>query len=476
MTNRISITNICSFFLLIILLFGQFLIFSREAKGRVGLGGDEPYCTYKAEYFAKNRALPKANDIEMALGKKSGDSDFRAAGYPLFLAIFGLSETGFKCERWKSGLLQFLLMSAVLMILYLIACAFLKGSKWTYLVALMLGIQPWAFEYSASFYPDSLAASITTLALIGLFMFIKTKKSGREAVFLVIATLLLCLTFMLRIERILLVPIIVFTAITIKSRKLNSILKYGCYSGLIFILFCGLQIGYRHYLTGKAELIPKYRWNGQGALDWTYTWFGTEKSSGQGFAYGSADKRLEKLPPRAFGDDYEKQEITRALSLYAKSGYTEEVDRIFEAVANKRIKDNFLVNYGLTRVWRATSLWVNNETNAQVLNVLKSPPKIIRKSILGMLLILKLIIYLLAVISLFMVFKHLRRRSLSGYHYLTILMLLNIFFITVFFGLVFGDNEHRYVLGAWPAMLWCAISAIIDLSKRRERSFIKYEL
>ncbi len=468
MNNRISITNICSFSLFIILILGQFVIFSKEVKYRgTSLGGDEPYYTYKTEYLAKHGILPKADDVDMALGKKSEDSDFRSPGYPIFLRICNISDSGFRCERWKSGVIQFALISAVMMILYLIACAFLKGSKWTYLVALMLGIQPWVFEYSASIYPDSLTASITTLALIGLFTFIKTKKSGREAVFLVISTLLLCLSFMLRIERIVLVPIIVFAAVIIKSRRLNSILKYGCYSGLIFILFCGLQIGYRHYLTGKAELIPKYRWSGQGALDWTYTWFGTEKSSGQGFAYGSSDKRLEKLPPRAFGDDYEKQEIARALSLYAKSGYTEEVDRIFEAVANKRIKDNFLVNYGLTRVWRTTSLWVNNETNAQLLNVIQFTPKIIRKSILGLLLALKLIIYLLAVISLFMVFKHLRRRSLSGYHYLTMLMLLNIFLITVFFGLVFGDNEHRYVLGAWPAMLWCAASAIIDLSKGR---------
>jgi len=463
--RRIGITNICSFSLFIILILGQFVLFSREVKNRgASWGGDESYYVSKAEYLAKHGVLPKADDIGMALGIKWRGTDHRPPGYPVFIALCNYPEFNIENVRWRCCVAQFVLMSVVLMILYFMACAALKGSKWTYLAALMFGIQPWAFEYSASIYPDSLTASITTLALIGLFMFIKTKKSGLEMFYFLVSILLLCSTFMLRAERILLVPIIAFTAVIIKSRKMKSILKYGCYSGLIFSLFCGMQIGYRHYITGKAELIPKYRWSNDGAVNWVHTWFNTEKSGVEGFAFGSADKRFEKLPPRAFGDELERKEIKRALSLYARSGWSEEADKIFQEVANKRIKDNFFVNYIAPKVWRTGNLWINHETSAQLLNVVQFRPRPVRRLVIGMLSLLRLMIYLLVMTSVWTLWQHFINRNLSRNHYLTVLMLMDIFLITVFFGLVWSFNEHRYVLSAWPAMLWCAASAIIDLS------------
>jgi hypothetical protein len=60
MVNKVSATNICSFFLFVILILGQFILFSGATKGPASFGGDEPGYISKAEYFFRHGVLPKA--------------------------------------------------------------------------------------------------------------------------------------------------------------------------------------------------------------------------------------------------------------------------------------------------------------------------------------------------------------------------------------------------------------------------------
>jgi len=465
MNSRVSLTKVCSFSLLIVLIFGQFIIFSKEAVNRPHhFFGDEPYYVSKALYLIQHGILPKADDKQAALGESwEGMSDFRPPGYPVFIALCNSFKFNIEHIRWRTSIIQFALMALVLVILYLIAFFALKGSKWLYLVAVILGFQPWAFEYVSSLYPDSLCASLTTISLIPLYMFIKTRKGILETIYILASSLLLCLTFMLRPEMIVLAPAIAIAALVIKSTRNCRVLKYVLFSGLIFLCFFSVQVGYRYYLTGKAELIPKYSYSNKGMVSWTGTWFNTEKNGMEIFGWLSAEHKMEKLPPYAFGDDYEKEEITKALSLKSVSGYTEEVDNIFQKIADKRIKDNPFFNCVLTRMWSTANLWLNLETNVQLLNALSSMPVLIRKIILAGFLLLKIFVYFLALVSFFLLIKALRAKTLHDYHYLTMLAMTNILLITIFIGFIFAECEHRYVLKAWPSMLWCAISAIIDL-------------
>jgi hypothetical protein len=272
---------------------------------------------------------------------------------------------------------------------------------------------------------------------------------------------------MVRTEMLLLAPPLAAFAIIIKKMTGRKVLKHVLACGLAFFCFIGIHAGYRYYLTGKAELIPRYKFNYLGTVNWTQTWFNTEKSSLDRFAFGSAEKKMENLPPRAFGDDYERKEIARAISLYKVSGHTEEVDAIFRKIADKRIRDNFPVNFVLTRTWRSANLWLNPETNSQLLNFLAAVPALIRKLILAGLLLLKISVFLLAIVSFFTLIKRMRAGTIREYHYLTILAAAFVLLTTIFIGLILGSNEHRFVLKAWPAMLWCAISAIIDLYAAR---------
>ena len=465
MNNRVSLTNICSFALLIFLIFCQFAMLSGQVADKGdALIGDEGYYVAKAAYLVQHGVLPK---VEKGL-EKSGWPDYRGPGYPVFIALCNMREFDISNVRRRCAIIQFILMALALIALYLIAAFAMKGSRWIYLVAFILGIQPWAFDHSASLYADSFCTSVTTASLIFLFMFIRAKRGITELVYLIVSSTLLCLAFMIRTEMLILAPAIAATALIIKFMKDRRIFKYALISGLVFFCFFGIQIGYRYYLTGRPELVPKYRFNYVGAWNWAQTWFNTGKFAGEGFAFGSAEKKMENLPAYAFGDDFEKKEIARALSVYKVSGHTEEVDAIFQNVADKRVRDNFFVNCMLTRIWRSANLWLNLETNAQFLNALSSVPHPIRRPILAGFLLLKMLIYLLAAASLFALIKHSRNKSLNSYHYLTMLAMANVILITVFIGLIVGSNEYRQVLKAWPAMLWCAISAIIDLSEKNK--------
>jgi hypothetical protein len=268
----------------------------------------------------------------------------------------------------------------------------------------------------------------------------------------------------MRTEMLSLAPPVAVFAVIIKLKTGRRALKHAAILGLIFLCPVGIQAGYRHYLTGKAELIPKYKFNYLGAVNWTQTWFNTEKTALDKFAFGSAEKKMENLPSYAFGDDLERKEIKRALSLIPVSGHTEEVDAIFQKVADKRVRDNFFVNCILTRMSRTVNLWLNLQTNAQLLDALSGLPGFIRKPILAGFLLLKILVYCLAITSFFMLIRRVKNKTLQDHHYLTLLAAVSVLLTTILIGLVLGSNEHRFVLKVWPAMLWCAVSAIIDLS------------
>lgn len=396
--------------------------------------GDEPRYISKAEYFAKHGILPKAD----AGLEKSGWTDYRAPGYPVFIALCNWPKFDIGNIRLRCATVQFVLMSLALVCLYFIAVFSMKSSKWLYLAALILGIQPWAFEYSANLYAESLCASLTTICLVFLCLFVKTKKQGMEFVYIMVSGGFMLLACMMRTDMFFLAPPIAVLAIIVKLKTGRRALKHAVILGLTFFCLIGIQAGYRYYLTEKPGLIPKYKFSYQGVVNWTATWFNTEKSAIEGFAFGSAKKKMENLPPYAFGDDYEKKEIARAISLCNASGHTEEVDTVFQKIADKRIKDNFLANFVLIRIWRSANLWLNLETNAQLLNVLSDAPALIRKFILAGLLLLKISVFLLAIVSFFYAGKAHKGRDHAG------LSLSNPAFFSAYI-----VNHSSYRAGPW---------------------------
>ena len=151
------------------------------------------------------------------------------------------------------------------------------------------------------------------------------------------------------------------------------------------------------------------------------------------------------------------------MNLSRDEGYSAQVDNVFDSIASKRIKDNFLFNYVLTRAWRTTQLWLNIHTNNQLLTFLSPIPRIIRRPILGGFLLLKIFIYALFIFSLIDLAGKIQRHDLIWHDYLTIFAAFAVISRTVLIGVLLGLGEHRYVLMAWPAMLWCAVSAIISI-------------
>jgi len=473
--GKIKSHILISSLLLSVCLVGQFLLFSRSPFSEA-YGGDEPQYVQMATHFIKYGNLPKATVLEKDVleGKVMGTPKPRLFGYPFFIAFCNMYRFQPEHIRIRCALVQFFLIVIVLGILFAFACVFLGNTFWLYLIAMALGLQPWAFEYARSLYPDSVTASFTSLGLIGLFLFLIAKKGMAEWASFFIATLFLCLTFLFRPEMIVLVFLVMVFAAVSKVLKSKSWKYAPCFIA-VFLIFFSFNVAYRYYFSGKVQihsLYKIYQIERKGQMLWLNTWFSSEKifqrlieDAPHNHYENVYDNFYHKLPSYAFGDTYEKEQIGRAFEiLESKKKHTLETHQIFKVIAEKRIKENFSVNFLLTGFWRAAHLWINLETNSQLLNYLSTISKPIRRPILGGFLLLKLFIYFLAIFSVFALIKRMRRGELRTYDYMTLVMVVFIVLRTILIGPILGFVNHRYVLVAWPAMLWCVITGVIEFN------------
>jgi len=443
---------------LLFLLTMQFLIFA-FSPWPTKYQADENYYVTKALSLITHGETPKA--------KGPGDlRPWRPAGYPQFIALCCLGDSHYKSIKYRCASMQFLLISLVLVCFHIFACFALGPSHQLYVIAFLTGIQPWTFSYSRLLYPDSLTASLLTLGLLGLFAFIRAGKSKTILVYFSLSILLLATTITLRAEMIVLIPVFVLISVSIKYLKRIALVRISIACGLIFVAVAGLYAGYRLFSTGSVQMFGRFSIHKRGALNWVGTWFATERSGFKRFLYGPLNRsKFEMLPEHAFLDDFERSEIRRACELSGQRRvYDREVDKIFQNVADKRKREHFFINSVLTRTWAFLHLWVNPDVNEQLLRLVPRESIFFIILVLGFA-ILKFVVYVLATLSFFQILRHSREGTLSWYHTLTILMIVCVFARTLLMGGFLGWI-HRYALPAWPAMLWCAISACIDISSR----------
>jgi hypothetical protein len=389
---------------------------------------------------------------------------WRPAGYATYLACCSRIVGSWETARLPCGLIQFLLMTLVLVLFHWIACQALPRSYWLCVIAVVLGIQPWCFEDSRTMIPDSLTASLTTIGIIGLFVYIRRSQKTVDFSLLLFSTLL-CVTAWLRAEMIVIVPVLITAAVLLKrlakpvpSRELI----YFCF--ISFVLLMAAIVVRTHFvrnLSLSPGSVPV-----RGAWYWTKTWFSTEKTAYNNFLHDkkflNADVR--DFPDYTFADDSERNEIARAFHLMkTRKTYDLEVDRIFRDVADKRSKENFLINRIFTKIWRTLQLWLYVDSNNRLLLVSGSSETVFALFVVTGLYILKISIYLLAGYSFYQVVRNLLSGALLWHHQLTAMMLVCVIARTLLMGTVLDWTIHRYALVAWPAMLWCAISGMLDL-------------
>ncbi len=425
------------------------------------LQGDEKYYVQSASQFLEGGNSESSQSLQK--------HKWRTRAYPLFIALCNTANETSGNLRYRCALVQLVLAICGILCLYYVASLILGSSPRLYLIAFLLGIQPWSLDLSRKLYPDSLTASLLTMGLLGLFAFIRAGKTISACCLFILSAVLLSATVFLRPEMIVIVPVFVLIAFHFKLLKKTIPLSVTIICSVLLVASAGLLSGDR--LNSKEEIgvFGKYSLEKPGALSWVQTWFATERTAIKNFLDGRFLNRVkfELLPDRAFADEQERTEIRKACELSEqRTKYDEDVDRIFREVAEKRKREHFFRHSVATRIWGMAHLWLNLEASEQWFQLLPKDSFLFVALVLCFV-SLKLMVFALAVLSVLQIFRYRRNGELRWYHSLTILMILCVVARTLLMGGMIG-YLHRYTLAAWPAMLWCAVSACIDFRNVQE--------
>jgi hypothetical protein len=403
---------------------------------------DELYYAAKARYVAEHHTFPRAGPRErdIAAGRVWGTTDWRPPGYPVFLALVGGSDIDHdEALRLRVTIVQFLLLAALLIATFLFVDA---RARWP--AALLFGLSPWPFEFANDIGPDAINAFLIGTALL---LFWRT----RGAAWSFVAMLMASATLLFRPEMIAMAPVIAFVVWFLRrERRWRDALAML----FAFAIIVSVQVAYRTAFTGEPGVFGPLRLTNAGAFAWTRTWLGTEKEA-YDFVYAVTEGRRADLPSRAFGDAREREEVARAVRMAHERGYSPEVDAIFTAVAEKRRREKPLL-VAAVRAMNVVQLWIHLETNPPILDALTPVPRIIRRPILGILLLLKIAAVILGCIGAGQALRKWRHGEADALDALTILMFAYVVARTLLTGVVLDWRVHRYVASAWIPMLWCA--------------------
>ena len=436
-----------AFLLLLALLGAQFAL--TLAHYRHPLVTDEFSWTRNARYLVEHGRFPPIDPQALAAekGQSWGTADWRPQGFTVFAALCSLGdftrpEATF---RLRVTVVQFVLLAAILVWLYRIAVR-AGVSRWA--AALILGASPWTFEYVNDISADSLNAIVISLALLLLWRWIAKPERGAAALFW--AGIAASVPLLVRPEMIVLAPCVIGLAMALRrpptARELAAAMA-------AFAIVTAMQVAYRTWLTGEVGIYGgQQRIVNKGAFHWAETWPGTEKE-GYDFVYLLTEGRALPLPDRAFGNDDERRRVETS------GRYTQQDDDELEALARERRARRPLFVASL-RLWHAAHLWLTTENPNPILDALAPVSREVRRPIYGALLLLRLIVYALAGFATLGALRRLREGRADAFDRLTLLMAGFILARTVLMGGIMNWKVHRYVLAAWPAMLWCACAAL----------------
>jgi hypothetical protein len=422
---------------------------------------DEVYYVAKARYLAEHHRFAPIDPHALAAerGLEWGNSDWRPPGYPLLVAAISLGDFSDPAGalRFRVTLAQFLMVAAAMIALYRAA---VQAGAPRYAAAILLGVPPWIFAVVNEIGPDPENLALVAFGLLAL---------GKNRIAL--GTFLLSLTLFFRPEMIMLPPIIVAIAIVLgppapgEGRCLQDGAPHpplrGTFSphagrrttdaavaAAIYLLLVGAQVAYRTSFTGKLGVFGGLHIYNRGAFDWANSWLGTEKES-YDFVYALGEGLPARVPERAFDSAAERAAVEQIVArVVERRRYTAEDDAAFEALARAKQRDH-PIRVVLLRGWHTIHLWLNVETNNPLLGAMSSVPRPVRLPIWGALLLLRIAALVLAAASL--------RGNVDR---LVILMMSYAIARSLLVGMVLNWNVHRYVLSAWPPVLFCACVAL----------------
>jgi 4-amino-4-deoxy-L-arabinose transferase-like glycosyltransferase len=435
--------------LLVALLGAQFALLLTH--WRHPLITDELYYVSRARYIAEHRRFAPIvpHSVAVDRGETTGNNEWRPPGYALFVAFVSLGDFSDPAGalRLRVTVVQFAMVAALIIALYRLALRLGVQGRARYAAAILLAAPPWVFAFLNEIGPDPESVALIGFALIALAAYVI--EGGLRP--LLVGTFLSTIALFFRPEMIVMPPLFVAVAMLLR-RRLSW--RDAFAAGATFCAIVSLQAAYHTWFTGTPGIIGAQRIVNRGAFDWANTWLGTEKETYE-FVYAVTERQLATVPDRAFDSAAERDEVRRIVErVHARNDYAPADDAEFEKLAREKQRQH-PIRVTLLRGWHGVHQWLNLETNFQLLNAMTSIPRPIRLPIHGALLLLRIAALALACVA---TARALRHRSPAGD--VVLLFMSYVVARTLLTGVVLNWNVHRYVVSAWPPLLWCAALAL----------------
>lgn len=397
-------------------------------------------------------------------------SDFRPPGYSVYLWLWGVTDENHSLRRPVIAVVQIILLVPVLLYTVRETCRNVSSRFLQSILGCGIGFLAPLFEHQLSLLPDQLAALLTVYGIVFYAQFITVNSQKWAGVFAVTGTAILGLTCTVRPDLILTAPFLFPICIVVRkflSRRSPSLginwrvwLLVSTCCGTVFLAFVGANIWYRYACFGELRIYGRLAVPAPGAEAWGRTWINTEKSCLEQFLWPLGMPKpalsIDQFPSRAFREISEHRAVDDLLTEINRSQvYTTSIDRRFQRLADKKVRDNPVSCFIVPRTWRVIHLWLNLESNWQSLIAVARLDRPIRRGLLLALVVVKWTVVVGALSAVVPLLGAFCERKVTNLDVLASLTLLTVLFRSFVIGFAFGSHEHRYATAVWPC---CAIA------------------
>jgi hypothetical protein len=438
--------------------------------------GDEPSYVHKARYFRLYGAFPVVENADEA--KQSlVYSDFRPPGYPVFVSVFVPFARSNAQLRQLVRLAQFWMDAATTALLLFVACKFHRAMSFHLASAFILGIQPWTSAYVTAIYPDTLTAFLTVAGILGLAWFGGTGDRTGRPLALLWGSTCLALTFLVRPEMIVIVPVLVLIAMSqaLHRQPWQRYVLYGLLSAVPYLVSVGVNIAYRWQVARQLRIYGEFIHATPGLDRWVQTWIGTQTLKEE-LQFGGLTRarmspaRFAQMPAHAFVNDDERSTLSELVRNVNERGHmTVEEDAVFMKIAQSRIDADPWTYYLWTRLYNTLHLWINMSNATHYLRGFALLPREFSRVLTGGFLILKIAILLGFVGGAAGLHARFKQMASTWHNNFLLLGTACVLVRTLMFGFFKNHAEFRYALVAWPFVLVVALYGLAHLWPGRER-------
>ena len=144
-------------------------------------------------------------------------------------------------------------------------------------------------------------------------------------------------------------------------------MKYGTKGAMkecfVFLMFPGLVLIYQFYSTQEAGFV-RYEPSHSGYLTWMRSWFASEKSEYERFAWDIGTTEwfgfdVANYPTRAFESIAERNRVAELLKVWRSEGYSTSIDSGFRDIGFERFVQHPVRSFLLVPALRMANFWIN---------------------------------------------------------------------------------------------------------------------